>query len=192
MGTDLQFVGISGSLRKGSFNTSVLNACFSLLLGGVTLEIASIADIPLYNADNDIPAVVARPAAVQQFRELLAKADGLVIVSPEYNYSIPGLLKNAIDWASRGTDSPLLNKAVALMGATAGMWGTNKMQVAFHPVFQYLNMRSVFKPEILISQANKKLDANGVLTDEPTKEMMKKQLQALQDLVLQLRAEVNG
>jgi chromate reductase len=118
----------------------------------------------------------------------LARADGLVIVSPEYNYSIPGVLKNAIDWASRGTDSPMLNKTVALMGATAGMWGTNKMQVAFHPVFQFLNMRSVYKPEILINQANKKIDANGVFTDEATKELMKKQLQALKDLILQLRA----
>jgi chromate reductase len=190
MSSTLHFVGLSGSLRKNSYNTSVLNACFSLLPEGVTLEIASIADIPLYNADKDIPAVIDRPATVKQLRETMAKADGFVIVSPEYNYSIPGVLKNAIDWASRGTDSPMLNKAVALMGATAGMWGTNKMQVAFHPVFQYLNMRSVYKPEILISQANKKIDANGVLVDEPTKELMKKQLQALKDLVLQLRAQV--
>jgi chromate reductase len=159
-----------------------------LLPTGVTLEIAPIADIPLYNADLDVPAVNERPAPVQQFRETLAKADALVIVSPEYNYSIPGGLKNAIDWASRGTDSPLLNKAVALMGATAGMWGTNKMQVAFHPVFQYMNMRSVFKPEILISQANNKIDENGDLVDAPTKELMKKQLQALKELVLQMRA----
>ncbi len=188
MGTSLHFVGMSGSLRKNSFNTSVLYACTSLLPVDVTLEIASIADIPLYNADMDLPAVSERPVAVSRFRDILAKADAFVIVSPEYNYSIPGVLKNAIDWASRGADSPMANKAVALMGATGGMWGTNKMQVAFHPVFQFLNMRSVYKPEILINQANNKIDENGNFVDVPTKELMKKQLQALKDLVLQLRA----
>ncbi|MDQ6812805.1 MAG: NAD(P)H-dependent oxidoreductase, partial [Bacteroidota bacterium] len=103
------------------------------------------------------------------------------------NYSIPGVLKNAIDWASRGTDSPMANKAVALMGASGGMWGTNKMQVAFHPVFQFLNMRAVYKPEILISQVNNKLDQDGNLVDVSTKELMRKQLHELKDLVLQLR-----
>lgn len=188
MSTNLHFVGMSGSLRKKSFNTSVLNASASLLPENVSFEIASIAELPLYNADFDLPEATERPAAVIRFREMLAKADGLVIVSPEYNYSIPGGLKNAIDWASRGTDSPLINKAVALMGATPGMWGTNKMQVAFHPVFQFLNMRAVYKPEILINQADKKIDENGNFIDEPTKELIKKQLQALKSLILQLRA----
>ncbi len=187
MNTPLHFVGISGSLRKASSNTMLLNACFSLLPADVTMERASIADLPLYNADNDLPDAEERPASVIQFRDILAKADGLVMVSPEYNYSIPGGLKNAIDWASRGTDSPMLNKAVALMGATPGLWGTNKMQVAFHPVFQFLNMRSVYKPEVLVNQANKKFDENGILTDEITREVVKKQLEALKTLVLQLR-----
>lgn len=190
MNTSLHFVGISGSLRKNSFNTSVLYACTNLLPGDVTLEIVSIADIPLYNADIDKPIVESRPQAVNQFRDVLAKADAFIIVSPEYNYSIPGVLKNAIDWASRGTDSPMINKAVALMGATGGMWGTNKMQVAFHPVFQALNMRSVFKPEILINEAKSKIDENGNFVDVPTKELMKKQLQALKDLTLQLKKGV--
>lgn len=191
MNTPLHLVGISGSLRKGSYNTYLLNTCFSLLPEDVTMKAASIADLPLYNADNDLPAVEQRPAAVKQFRNILSKADGFVIVSPEYNYSIPGGLKNAIDWASRGTDSPLLNKAVALMGATPGMWGTIKMQVAFHPVFQALNMRSVYKPEVLVNQAAKKFDETGNLTDETTKEVVKKQLVALKELVLQLRG-ING
>ena len=190
MGNSLHFVGMSGSLRRGSFNTAVLRACTSLLPADVTIEIASIHDLPLYNADLDLPAVTERPVAVSRFREILARADAFVIVSPEYNYSIPGVLKNAIDWASRGTDSPLLNKCVALMGATGGMWGTNKMQVAFHPVFQFLNMRSVYKPEILINQADKKMGEGGNFTDGPTKELIKKQLQALKELVLQLRATV--
>src|SRR6476620_669920 len=103
MDAHLHFVGISGSLRKDSWNTMLLKSCFSLLPSDVTMEVASIGDLPLYNADNDLPAVEERPLPVKQFRDILSKADGLVIVSPEYNYSIPGGLKNAIDWASRGT-----------------------------------------------------------------------------------------
>jgi chromate reductase len=185
----LHFVGISGSLRKASWNTMLLNACSSLLPADVTMETASVADLPLYNADYDWPAVEQRPASVIQFRDILAKADGLVIVSPEYNYSIPGGLKNAIDWASRGTDSPMLNKAVALMGATPGLWGTVKMQFSFHSVFQFLNMRSVYKPEVLVNQAPKKFDENGNLTDDITKEMVRKQLEALKALILECKKE---
>lgn len=140
MNGPIHWVGISGSLRKESFNTWLLYAVQELLSTGVTIDIISIADIPLYNADLDLPSVKERPGPVTIFRQALAKANGLVIVSPEYNYSIPGGLKNAIDWASRGEDSPLLKKPVALMGATPGMWGTVRMQQAFHPLFQFLNM----------------------------------------------------
>ena len=183
----IHFVGLSGSLRKGSLNTALLHSAMTLLPEDVSMEFASIADLPLYNADHDLPAVNERPEAVTIFRDILAKADGFVIVSPEYNYSIPGVLKNAIDWASRGDDSPLMNKPVALMGATPGMWGTIKMQVAFHTVFQFLNMKSVYKPEILISQANSKFK-DGKLIDEPTKELVNKQLTALKGLVKKMQA----
>ncbi len=182
---NIHLVGISGSLRKASYNTMLLNAALTLLPEGVSLEIVSIANVPLYNGDHDLPDAPERPEAVSAFRDKLATAQGFVIASPEYNYSIPGVLKNALDWASRGKDSPLLNKCVALMGATPGMWGTTKMQVAFHPVFQTMNMRSVYKPEILIAQANNKFNSDGMLTDEPTKELVKKQLQALKQMILQ-------
>ncbi|TDH28839.1 NADPH-dependent oxidoreductase [Segetibacter sp. 3557_3] len=182
----IHLVGISGSLRKDSFNTALLHAALTLLPEEVSLEIASIADLPVYNADQDLPTATERPAAVTAFRNILAKADGFVIVSPEYNYSIPGGLKNAIDWASRGEDTPMANKAVALMGATPGLGGTLRMQVAFHPVFQFLNMRSVYKPEVAITQVSKKF-TEGQLTDEPTKELIKKQLVALKALVLKMK-----
>ena len=104
----IHITGISGSLRKVSFNSYLLNNLADLLPEGVALEIISFADLPLYNADLDIPASKERPATVTAFRNKLSTTDGLVIVSPEYNYSIPGGLKNAIDWASRGEDSPLL------------------------------------------------------------------------------------
>jgi chromate reductase, NAD(P)H dehydrogenase (quinone) len=124
---------------------------------------------------------------VQQFREVLATADGFVFVSPEYNYSIPGGLKNAIDWASRGEDSPLLNKPVAVMGATPGMWGTVRMQTAFLPVFTFLNMKPVLKPEVLVAQASKKFDAKGKLIDDKAKDLVGQKLEALRVLILKER-----
>ena len=180
----IHFIGISGSLRKGSFNTSLLNAAARLLPDGVTMEIISIADIPLYNADVDLPAVNERPEPVKKLREAMAKADGILFVSPEYNYSIPGGLKNAIDWASRGEDSPMLKKPVAVMGATPGLWGTVRMQMAFHGVFQFLNMKAVLKPEVLVNQASKKFDESGKLTDETSIGIVRKKLEALKELCL--------
>ena len=187
MNSKIHLVGMSGSLRKGSFNTMLLNNVVQLVPEDISIEIASIADIPLYNADLDLPAAKERPASVTRFRETLAKADGLVFVSPEYNYSIPGGLKNAIDWASRGEDSPLLHKPVAVMGATPGLWGTIRMQMAFNSVFQFLDMRNAIKPEVLIAQANKKFDAQGKLTDEVASDLIRKKLNALKELILQIR-----
>lgn len=186
MQNPIHLAAISGSLRKDSFNSALLKTCLQLLPEGVTLEILSI-DLPLYNGDLDLPVETNRPAEVTAFREALAKADGLVIASPEYNYSIPGGLKNAIDWASRGSDSPLLRKPVALMGATPGIWGTVRMQTAFLAVFQSLDMKQVIKPEIMIAQAAGKFNENGELADEKAKELIKQKLEALKELILQLR-----
>ncbi len=187
-----RWAGISGSLRKDSFNTWLLHAVKKLLPEGVVMDIISIAGIPLYNADLDLPATKERPAAVTIFRQALAQTDGIVIASPEYNYSIPGGLKNAIDWASRGEDSPLLRKPVALLGATPGMWGTVRMQQAFHPVFQFLNMQPVYKPEVLIAQAKDKFDVEGNLKDEKAKEIIRKKLLALKDLTERYQHEKNN
>jgi chromate reductase len=183
----IHFVGMSGSLRKDSFNTKLLNNILQLLPGSVSLEVVSIAEMPLYNADLDLPQAKERPAPVNKFREALARAGGIVFVSPEYNYSIPGGLKNAIDWASRGQDSPLLRKPVALMGATPGLWGTVRMQSAFHSVFQFLDMRPVYKPEVLIASANTKFDEHGNLTDETAKDLIRKKLIALKEMVEQVQ-----
>lgn len=184
MADAIRFAGISGSLRKGSFNTHLLNNIPSLLPVDVTMEIISITDIPLYNADLDYPSAPDRPSAVQRFRDKLAAVHGLVIVSPEYNYSIPGGLKNAIDWASRGENSPLLRMPVAVMGATTGMWGTVRMQLAFQAVFLYLNMKPVYKPEVLVAQASQKFDDNGNLQDEMTKDLIRKKMQALKEMIV--------
>lgn len=184
MSTNVHIAGLSGSLRKGSYNTALLRAALANLPAGMTSEIVTFDEVPLYNADQDTGE---RPAPVRIMRELLAKADAFLIVSPEYNYSIPGGLKNAIDWASRGTDAPLMHKPVALMGATPGMWGTVRMQLAFKPVFQFLDMKQIAKPEVLVAQAPSKFDDNGNLTDEKIKELVYRSLEALRDLTLQLR-----
>ena len=189
MNSSIHFVGISGSLRKGSFNTMLLHNAMELLPEGVTTETISIGDIPLYNADLDLPIAKERPPVVTEFRNGLSRADGIMIVSPEYNYSIPGGLKNAIDWASRGEDSPLLRKPVAVMGATPGMWGTVRMQLAFQSVFVFLDMKPVLKPEVLIASANTKFDKDGKLIDEKAVDLIKRKLLALKELVLHLHAK---
>src|SRR6186713_2231997 len=179
----IQLGGMSGSLRKGSYNTMLLKAAGQLLPVDVSMDIVSIEDIPLYNADLDLPAAKQRPETVEHFRKMLTDADGILISSPEYNYSIPGGLKNAIDWASRGEDSPLLRKPVAVIGATTGLWGTTRMQVAFHNVFLLLDIKPVYKPEVLVAQAEKKFDKKGNLIDEMAKKLVKQKLEALKEMI---------
>lgn len=183
MSDHIQLVGISGSLRKGSYNTMLLKAAARLLPTDVSMEIVSIDDIPLYNADLDLPAAKQRPESVDHFRKMLTDADGILISSPEYNYSIPGGLKNAIDWASRGEDSPLLHKPIAVIGATPNLWGTVRMQIAFHAVFLFLDMKPVYKPEVLVAQAEKKFDKDGNLIDETTSKLIRQKLEALKELI---------
>ena len=179
----IQLVGMSGSLRKGSYNTMLLKAAAQLLPTDVSMDIVSIGDIPLYNADLDLPAAKQRPESVEHFRKMLTDADGILISSPEYNYSIPGGLKNAIDWASRGEDSPLLRKPIAVIGATTGLWGTARMQVAFHNIFLFLDMKPVYKPQVLVAQAEKKFDKDGNLIDEMARKLVKQKLEALKEMI---------
>jgi chromate reductase len=181
----VHLVGISGSLRRDSFNTKLLKAANDLLPGDVSMEIVSIADFPIYNADIDLPSVSYRPPVIENFRNKLHLADGLLIASPEYNYSIPGGLKNAIDWASRGENAPLLHKPVAVIGATPGMWGTVRMQLAFQSVFLFLDMKPVYKPEVLIAKAEDKFDEKGRLKDEMSRKLVQQKLEALKSLILQ-------
>jgi chromate reductase len=180
MNSIIRLVGISGSLRSQSYNTMLLSNLKELLPDGVELETLSIAALPFYNGDLDIPQVTERPPAVVAFRNAIAKADGLVIVSPEYNYSIPGVLKNAIDWASRGDDSPLLKKHVALMGVSNGQWGTVRMQIAFQAVFLALGITEA-TPEIMVANGKDKFDATGKLNEEKTAQLITKQLTVLKE-----------
>jgi chromate reductase len=181
----MHILGISGSLREGSLNTAALRACATLLPDGVTFSLANLSDVPLYNEDIRVQGL---PPSVQQLREQINAADAIVIATPEYNYSFPGVLKNAIDWASRPPDQPFDGKPVALMGATPGGLGTSRAQYQLRQVFIYLNSPMLNRPEVMISAAPSKFDADGKLIDEPTAENLRKLLSALCELARQRKA----
>ena len=178
----MHILGISGSLRQGSMNTAALRACAELVPDGVTLSLADLSAVPLYNEDLRTQGL---PQPVLQLREQIRAADALIIATPEYNYSFPGVLKNAIDWASRPPDQPFDAKPIALIGATPGGLGTSRAQYQLRQVFVYLNGFLLNKPEVMISAAPSKFDASGQLIDDTTAENLRKLLSALCDLVHQ-------
>ena len=167
-------VGISGSLRRGSFNTSLLRAAIEVAPAGTTIEFASIQEFPLYNADVEAAGV---PAPVQALKDKVAAAHGLLISTPEYNNSIPGVAKNAIDWLSRPpADVPRIfrNKPIAIMGATPGQGGTILSQAAWLPILATLGTRPWFGGRLRVSGAGKVFDADGKFVDDAIREQLKK------------------
>jgi chromate reductase, NAD(P)H dehydrogenase (quinone) len=163
-------VGLCGSLRRASFNLMLLRAAADLLPAGTTLDIASIRDIPLY--DGDLEAEQGVPAAVEQLKDRIAAADGLLIATPEYNNSVPGVLKNAVDWLSRPpADIPRVfrGRPVAIMGASPGPRGTALAQTAWLPVVRILGLRPWFDGRLLVAGAKPLFDQEGRLTDEATR-----------------------
>jgi chromate reductase, NAD(P)H dehydrogenase (quinone) len=159
-------VGLCGSLRRGSFNLMLLHAAVDAAPPGAAIEPESIKDIPLY--DGDIEAEHGPPAAVQRLKDRIAGTDGLLIATPEYNNSMPGVLKNAIDWLSRpSSDIPRVfrGRPVAIMGATPGPGGTLLSQAAWLPVLRTLGMRPWFEGRLAISGAGKVFDAEGRVAD---------------------------
>src|ERR1700736_2817482 len=156
-------LGICGSLRKGSYNMAALRAAIAQKPPGMTIEVADIAQIPPYNEDVRQQGF---PPPVQKLREQIAAADALLFACPEYNYSMSGVLKNAIDWASRPPDQPFAGKPCAIVGAAAGMAGSARAQYDLRRSCVFLDMYPLNKPEVLIGQAQTKFDADGNLNDE--------------------------
>ncbi len=171
----IHLLGISGSLRKGSYNTGLLRTAAELLPEGMTLEIYDIGAIPLYNSDLEAQQI---PEPVKHFKERIVAADGLLIATPEYNYSVPGVLKNAIDWASRPPrNSPLKGKPLAIIGA-GGMFGTVRAQLHLRQIATELDTLTLNKPEVLVARPWEKFDAEGNLTDEASRQALRALLEA--------------
>ena len=184
MNGPFRILGIAGSLRKGSYNAAALRAAQKLVPDGAVLETFDIAPIPIYNED---VKQAGFPPPVQDMRSRIAGADALLIVTPEYNYSVPGVLKNAIDWASRPPDQPFNNKPVAIMGASPGMLGSARAQYHLRQICVFLNMHFVNKPEVMIAAANTKFNEAGELTDETTRKLVRDLLQSLVDWTRKLK-----
>jgi NAD(P)H-dependent FMN reductase len=168
-----RIIGISGSLRRSSFNAALLAAAAELAPAGTTIEIASIRGIPLY--DGDVETGQGLPAGVARLKEQIASADGLLLITPEYNNSIPGVFKNAIDWLSRpAADIARVfgGRPVAIMGASPGGFGTQLSQTAWLPVLRALRTRPWFGSPLYVSAANKAFDAAGRLADEAIRERL--------------------
>jgi chromate reductase, NAD(P)H dehydrogenase (quinone) len=175
----MNVLGISGSLRQASYNTMALRAAQKLAPEGMRIEIADISTIPLYN--DDVRAA-GYPDSVTQLKERVRAADAVLLVTPEYNFSIPGVLKNTLDWLSRPPAPPFDGKPVAIMGASPGMVGTARVQYHLRQVLLFLNTFTVNKPEVFINLAASKFSPEGELTDAPTAQIIGELLVSLRQL----------
>lgn len=176
MSKTIRILGIAGSLRKESFNRGALRAAQELAPEGVEIEIFDLDGIPGFNQDQEREP----PAIVAEFKKKIREADAILFSTPEYNYSIPGVLKNAIDWASRPYgDSAWDGKPAAIMGASGGNIATARAQYDLRKSMVFLNMFPINKPEVMIGGAGDKFDAEGNLTDENTREFIRQMLASL-------------
>jgi chromate reductase len=176
MSKPVRILGIAGSLRSESFNRAALRAATELVPEGATIETFELDGIPGFNQDDE----QSPPAKVTELKQRIREADAILIVTPEYNYSIPGVLKNAIDWASRPYgDSAWNGKPAAIMGASVGAIGTARAQYHLRQMMVFLNMFPINQPEVMIGNASQRFDAEGNLTDDATKEFIRQLLQNL-------------
>ncbi|HHU28985.1 TPA: NAD(P)H-dependent oxidoreductase [bacterium] len=174
----IKLIGLSGSLRKGSYNTLLLENTKKLLPEGVELEIVDISNIPFFSEDleaNDYPKVV------EELNQKLGEADGFVIATPEYNFSYAPVVKNALDWASRAENAPLFGKHAAIISASPSPFGGARGQYHLRQVFVSLNLIPVNKPEVMVMSSHNKFDENGNLTDEFALKLLKELVHNLVD-----------
>lgn len=180
MMSKIKIIAFAGSLRKDSLNKKLLNAVVELKPDNLEIEIIDISDIPLYNGDLEDIGI---PETVTKFKNKIKNADGILISTPEYNHAIPGVLKNALDWASRPPFNPFSGKAVGIMGATVGLSGTISAQENLRHIGVLLNMHIINTPGVLVYSATNKFNENGKLTDEKTREVIKKFLSSFSEWV---------
>jgi chromate reductase len=184
--TPLHFVVLLGSLRKASLNGVIARALPALAPDGVTIEqLGSVGEFPHYDPDLQAEGI---PPAVATMADKIAAADGVIIVTPEYNYSVPGALKNALDWLSRVQPQPFAGKPVALQTASPGVIGGARAQYHLRQILVFLDAHVLNKPEVMVGQAMTKVDAEaGVISDAGTADFIKAQLSALATLAHRLK-----
>lgn len=186
MDRTIKILGIAGSLRQESYNRGTLRAATELVPEGAEIEIFELDGIPGFNQDEEQNP----PEKVAEFKRKIREADAILFVTPEYNYSIPGVLKNAIDWASRPYgDSAWNGKPAAIMGASIGAIATARAQYDLRKMMVFLNMFPVNQPEVMIGNAAEKFDDRGNLTDEETKDFIRQLLQNLVDWTRRIAEE---
>ena len=176
----LRILAFAGSLRRESLNRRLVAAAEEVAPEGMEVEAFHLEGIPLYNRDLEAEGM---PTRVRDFHRAIDEADALLLATPEYQHGVPGVLKNAIDWASRPPgEAPILKKPVAIMGATPGMWGTARAQTQLRQSLVYSGCPMVLKPEVLVAKANERFDDSGRLVHEATRNFVRELLEALADL----------
>ena len=177
----LRILGVAGSLRAGSFNRSLLRAAVELAPEGMVIETFDLLEVPLYNGDVE---AAGDPSGVAAFKQAIAAADGVLFATPEYNHGVPGVMKNAVDWASRPPrEAPLGGKPVGLIGASPGITGTARGQSQLRQAFEFTDSYCMPQPELLVFKAHEKFDAEGRLVDAATAEYLQRYLAAFADWV---------
>ncbi len=185
MTAPLRVLGFAGSLRAGSLNRALLRAAQDVAPAGMTIDTFDLIEVPLYNADVE---AAGDPPGVTAFKDAIRRADAVLFVTPEYNHGVPGVMKNAVDWASRPPrGAPLNGKPVGIIGASPGQVGTARAQSQLRQAFEFTNSYVMPQPEILVFRASEKFDADGKLTDEKTRELLGKYLVALHAWILRVR-----
>jgi chromate reductase len=184
MSRPVRILGIAGSLRRESYNRAALRAATELVPEGATIDTFDLDGIPGFNQDDEQNP----PAKVVELKRRIREADAILLVTPEYNYSVPGVLKNAIDWASRPYgDSAWDGKPAAIMGASIGAIGTARAQYHLRQMMVFLNMFPINQPEVMIGNAAARFDGQGNLTDETTRDFIRQLLQNLADWTRRIR-----
>jgi chromate reductase, NAD(P)H dehydrogenase (quinone) len=179
-----KIIGLSGSLRQASYNTAALMAAQAMAPDDVTITLADLSGVPIYNDDDRAKGL---PASVTTLAKRISEADAVMIATPEYNYSVPGMLKNVIDWLSKVPEQPFKDKPMAILGASMGAFGTARAQYDLRKMFVFLDAHILNQPEVMIGSAQTRFDSEGRLIDDATKKLMLSQIVALRDWSLRIR-----